>query len=130
MDQLVTEHTKERLETLFNALYLYDHPAFSLIAQPTKIPWLQFIPKQALDTSEQAAHIYGEIHKIAFYLQQKGFGHFNIAKIGNKHPNYHIHLVFRTEQDEQWPEAIWGQNLTQDRSTAQQLKALLADYFQ
>lgn len=129
MDQILSDHSAENLAQTFNAVYLYETDDYALIAQKTEIPWLQFIPKRAVDTADFAGKLYGEIHAIAFYLQQKGYGHFNVAKIGNKHPAYHIHLVFREKSDEVWPEAIWCQPIAQGTESAEKLKQDLKDYF-
>jgi len=129
MDQILSDHSPKHLEKTFNALFLHQTESYSVIAQKTEIPWLQFIPKQAIDSGEQAGNIYCDIHDIAFHLQRNGFGHFNIAKIGNKHPAYHIHLVFRDTTDEVWPDAIWCHAIQQSDATAENLKQQLAEYF-
>lgn len=130
MDIILQDHSKEQLEQIFQNHYLYDHPLYSLMANATKIPWLQFIPKQSLENREYAATLYGEIHKVAFALQAKGYGHFNLAKIGNKLPYYHIHLVFRKEGDEVWPDAIWcHEPLQKEEKQPERLKSDLADCF-
>lgn len=123
MDQIVTDHSPEHLEQLFNAIFIKSTDTYSLIAQKTTIPWLQFIPKIEMNEAQAIGALYGEIHAIAFDLQKReGFGHFNVAKIGNKHPAYHIHLVFREETDEAWPDAIWGRELTPSITQANALK--------
>ena len=130
MDIILPTHTPEKLEAIFENHYLYDHPLFSLMAEATQIPWLQFIPKQPLTDKDYAANLYGEIHQIAFFLQDQGYGHFNLAKIGNKLPYYHIHLVFRDETDEAWPDPIWCREpLSKDEAQPERLKKVLSDYF-
>jgi diadenosine tetraphosphate (Ap4A) HIT family hydrolase len=68
---------------------------------------------------------------VADHLKRKGLAeHFNVAKIGNKLPYYHIHLVFRKPNDEAWPEPIWcSENLTPNKEMQQKLKTLLADFY-
>ena len=109
MDQIVKDYSPENLEQLFDAQFLLNHPLFSVLAKKTEMKWLVIVPKEELKQNyEYSSKLYGEIHRLADHIQENGFGgHFNLAKIGNKHPNYHIHLVFRDEQDEAWPDAIW-----------------------
>lgn len=109
MDIILQDHSPENLEKTFDASFLLDHPLYSLLAKKTEIKWLVIIPKQEVKgNADYAGELYKEIHKLADFVQESGFGgHFNLAKIGNKHPNYHIHLVFRDEADEAWPDAIW-----------------------
>lgn len=109
MDQIIENHNPEFLEELFAASFILKHPLFSVLAKNTEMKWLVIVPKQEVkDNPTYAGELYAEIHRLADHIQQSGFGgHFNLAKIGNKHPNYHIHLVFRDEQDEAWPDAIW-----------------------
>jgi diadenosine tetraphosphate (Ap4A) HIT family hydrolase len=63
-------------------------------------------------------------------LRSEGFGeHYNIAKIGNKLPYYHIHLVMRNQNDQAWPETIWGLDLKEDVSVIERFKTCLEQYF-
>lgn len=110
MDIIVKDHSPSHLEELFNGKFVLEHPLFSVLAKKTIIPWLVFVPKQEMNNGNTSyiGEVYAEIHKISEHLKKNGIdGHTNIAKIGNKHPNYHIHLVFRHENDEAWPDAIW-----------------------
>jgi len=131
MDIILPEHNKTLLEQTFNAVYLYDHPLFSLMAEPTEIPWLLVIPKQSLTERGYIEKLYGEIYRLIDAVQQAGFGpHFNLAKIGNKNPNQHIHLIFREEQDEVWPDAVWcHEPLKPCDDMPLKLQAALANYF-
>jgi diadenosine tetraphosphate (Ap4A) HIT family hydrolase len=133
LDKVIETHTPGELERLFENHFLYDHPLYSLMAEPTEIPWMQFIPKINTDDAQAVGELYGEIHSVAFYLQRhfpERYGHFNVAKIGNKCPYYHIHLVFRTERDEAWPNPIWCQEpLSQNPKSVKQLQEDLRDFF-
>lgn len=133
MDQIVENHSPEHLESLFDALFVYEHKLFSLLAKKTEMKWLVIVPKQEIvgrENNEYAGHLYGEIHRLADFIQEQDFGgHYNLAKIGNKHPNYHIHLVFRDEQDEAWPDAIWcHEPLKQSTKNAQKFVELIKLY--
>jgi len=111
MDLILADHSPENLETTFDCIYLYDHPLYSLLAEKTEIKWLLVIPKQGLDANnnlEYVQELYGAIYQLIAFMQANKIGkHFNIAKIGNKNPNQHIHLIFREESDEAWPNEVW-----------------------
>lgn len=132
MDIIVKDHSIEHLEKLFNAHFVLEHPLFSALAKNTEIPWLVFIPKQSMakDNIHYVGQVYAAIHEIAYLLQEHGItGHTNIAKIGNKHPNYHIHLVFRDESDEAWPDAIWcHEPLKEGNKNTNAIKQALKNY--
>ncbi len=108
MDNVIAEHTPILLEKTFDSIYLFDHPLYSLLAEKTALPWLLVIPKQALKERSYIEKLYGEIYQMIDVLQKAGFGpHYNIAKIGNKSPNLHMHIIFRDTEDEVWPDAAW-----------------------
>ncbi len=109
MDIIVTDHSVENLEAKYENKHLYTTKDYSLMCEETVIPWLQIIPNRSLaEDTEYAAFLYKEAHDIANKLVKEGFPkHINIAKIGNKLPYYHIHIVFREERDEAWPEPVW-----------------------
>jgi len=131
MDIILPEHHPKLLEQTFDAKYLYDHPLYSLMAEPTALPWLLVIPKQSLTEPAYIEKLYGEIYRLIHVLQQAGFGpHFNLAKLGNQNPHLHIHIIFRTEADEVWPSPVWcHEPLTTDNQMPATLKAALSDYF-
>lgn len=131
MDIIIQDHSPENLEKIYENKFLYQTEIYSLMCEETDIPWLQFIPNRELSDTDYAARIYGEIYRVADHLKRKGLAeHFNIAKIGNKLPYYHIHLVFRKPNDEAWPEPIWcSENLTPNKEMQQKLKTLLADFY-
>lgn len=107
MDIIVTDHSKENLEKIYGNQLVFQHNLFSIMAETTAIPWLQFIPNRTVDV-DYLATLYTEAFKLGEHLKKEGFGEIcNIAKIGNKLPYYHIHLVMRTQNDEAWPEPVW-----------------------
>jgi len=131
MDIILPEHTAELLEQTFDAHFLYDHPLYSVMAEPTELPWILVIPKQPLTDRTYIEKLYGEIYQLVEILQQAGFGpHFNLAKIGNKNPNQHIHVIFRQEDDEVWPDAVWCHEPVKASSEMpEKLRQALASYF-
>lgn len=133
MDFILPHHSPAVLEQTFDAAYLYDHPLYSLMAERTELTWFLIIPKQTLQLNlGYVQNLYGEIYRLIDFIQANGLGkHFNIAKIGNKNPNQHIHLIFREEGDEIWPDAVWCHEplkANQDKPLA--LKAALQVFFE
>ncbi len=130
MDIIVTDHSKENLEQKYGNKLVYQNTEFSIMCEETAIPWLQFIPNRTID-EHYIAMLYTEAFKLGKYLKKKGFGEFcNLAKIGNKLPFYHIHLVMRNKTDEAWPEPVWCKdNLTLDKKSLKTLKNSVNDYF-
>ena len=134
MDIILSDHTPQNLETTFNSVFLYDHPLYSLLAKQTDMTWLLVIPKQSLEGTEQLEYVknlYGEIYRLISFIQENEIGqHFNIAKIGNKLPYQHIHLIFRENTDEVWPDAVWcHEPLIASEETAVMLKNRLAEFY-
>ncbi|MBN2865584.1 MAG: hypothetical protein JXK16_06210 [Thiotrichales bacterium] len=134
MDIILSDHTPQNLETTFNSVFLYDHPLYSLLAKQTEMTWLLVIPKQSLEGSAQLEYVqnlYGEIYRLIGFIQDDDIGqHFNIAKIGNKLPYQHIHLIFRENTDEVWPDAVWcHEPITASEETPKMLKKALAAFY-
>ncbi|BBP46615.1 hypothetical protein THMIRHAS_19880 [Thiosulfatimonas sediminis] len=109
MDQVVTDHSPENLSTLFPGTQMVaELPFFSILAKETRVPWLIFIPKYPLENINSTLLLYGQIHRLIEALREmNGMGHYNLAKIGNKNEWLHMHLVFRSEHDEAWPDPVW-----------------------
>lgn len=134
MDYILDDHSVQNLEKTFDSIFLYDHDLYSLMAEKTEMKWLLVIPKQELDADtnfEYIGRLYGSIYQLIAYMQKQGIGqHFNLAKIGNKSPNQHIHLVFRETEDEAWPDAIWcHEPLKPSNKTPEKLKQALKDFY-
>ena len=135
MDIILSDHTPKNLETTFNSVFLYDHPLYSLLAKETEIPWLLIIPKQPLQGQTQLTYVgdlYSEIYRLIDWMAQTQIGqHFNLAKLGNKLPYQHIHLIFREENDEVWPDPVWcHEPLSPSNQTAHTLKTALKGFYQ
>lgn len=132
MDTIIENHDPKYLEDTYENHFLFQNNDFSIMCESTQVPWLQLIPNKPLTDATYIGTIYQTLYKLGEHLKQDGFGtHFNVAKIGNKLPFYHIHLVMRSTDDEIWPEAIWCcNNLTQDNEIHLKLKAAVQSFFQ
>lgn len=134
MDLILSDHSVTNLEQTFDSIYLYDHPLYSLMAEKTEMKWLLVIPKQTLNATDNLNYVeklYGAIYQLIAFMQENNIGqHFNLAKIGNKNPNQHIHLIFREDNDEVWPDAVWCHEPLQASSmTPETLKLALAPFY-
>lgn len=135
MDFILNDHSQKNLEATFDSLYLYDHPLYSLMAEKTEMKWLLVVPKKTLDGSKNLPYIqelYGAIYELIAFIQANQIAeHFNIAKIGNKNPNQHIHLIFREQNDEVWPDAVWcHEPLKSSLETPEKLREALKPFYQ
>lgn len=132
LDVVVNDHNPQNLEKIFNAKFVYQNPHYSLLIKETQIKWFVLIPNQTMsgENSEYIKSFYGSAYQLADHLKAKGFGqHYNLAKIGNKLPYLHIHLVFRSEEDEAWPDAIWcHEPLKPGSVTALELKSIIEGF--
>jgi|ACQI01.1.fsa_nt_gi diadenosine tetraphosphate (Ap4A) HIT family hydrolase len=132
LDQLIEDHSPENLEIVFDSIYLYKNDFYSLLAKKTEMPWLIIIPKQDVNGQniEFVKGLYSSIYLLADFLQEKGLGkHYNLAKIGNKNPFHHLHLIFRDENDEVWPDAVWcHEPLKASSKTTSKLNSLLSTF--
>lgn len=131
MDTIIDNHDPDHLEHIYGNHFLFQNADFSIMAESTAIPWVQLIPNRPLEDAEYIGRIYATLYALGEFLKAQGLGeHFNVAKIGNKLPYYHIHLVMRSRTDEAWPEAIWCmESLTQDMDSPKTLKKLVNDFF-
>ena len=93
-----------------------------------RFPWVLLIPRipglsQWLDVPNASQHvILDEIHHVNTAIQQ----HFkpekiNLATIGNKVDQLHIHCVARYADDAAWPGVVWGHGTRQPYDTLARL---------
>ena len=82
-------------------------------------PWLLLIPRQPnlrdwIDLSfEDQIQLQREINQMANVLKgQFPCEKLNIASLGNKTPQLHIHVIARTSQDPAWPNPVWNTQAT------------------
>jgi diadenosine tetraphosphate (Ap4A) HIT family hydrolase len=99
-----------------DCLEIGDFPLCKILLMNTRLfPWLILVPKREgvselfdLSTKDRAICAV-EINMIAehlkSYLKAKKM---NIAALGNKTPQLHIHVIARFENDAAWPNPVWG----------------------
>lgn len=91
-------------------------PLCSVVLETKSYPWILLIPRRPnvlqmnhlseLDQQQLMTEI-----RIASGIMEKLFptDRLNVAAIGNKTPQLHVHIISRTKSDPLWPETVWGQ---------------------
>ena len=120
-----------RLEA--DSVFLFDLPLSQCrLMNAKEFPWLLLIPRHAnlkdwIDLSfEDQIQLQREINHVAEKLKacfpcEK----LNIASLGNKIPQLHIHVIARLSSDIAWPNPVWGVKTTR-YSTSEGLEIILA----
>ncbi len=98
-----------------NKIFLKDYPLCKVLLENEKnYPWILLIPKRPhvsklmdLSPNDQL-----ELLKELDHVQKVLWNLFtptqiNVAAIGNKTPQLHIHVIARFENDPAWPGVIW-----------------------
>lgn len=90
-----------------------------------RYPWLLLVPQrpdivEILDLSAaERAELMAETAAAATALRHLFSPYkLNIAAIGNRVPQLHMHVVARFEADEAWPEPVWGRGTPQPYAEA------------
>ena len=99
----------------------------TVLLEDKEIPWILLIPK--IENALQITDLYfddqiallREINLCSSAMKNSfECDQLNIASIGNKTPQLHIHIVCRTKKDPLWPQAVWDkeiQNLSEIEKT-------------
>ena len=86
-----------------------------LLTDDRRFPWLLLVPRRAevreladLDGADRH-HLMDEIHAASEILRRLYHpAKLNVAAIGNKVPQLHVHVIARQTDDALWPETVWG----------------------
>lgn len=95
--------------------HICDLGLCTVLMENKEFPWLFLVPmrnniRQIHQLSElDQAQLMREINQACVIMD----GLFspevlNVASIGNKTPQLHIHIIARSTNDSLWPEAVWG----------------------
>jgi diadenosine tetraphosphate (Ap4A) HIT family hydrolase len=102
------------LKQFESKMHLTDLKLCRVLLNNTKLPWVFLIPMRP--GVVQMNHLSGEdqlqlMREIGIVSDaiEKIFpcDRLNVAAIGNKTPQLHVHVICRTENDECWPETVW-----------------------
>ena len=86
-----------------------------LLANDANYPWLILVPRlpglvELIDLEENAqVQLLGEIAASARALKRvTECDKLNIAALGNRVPQLHVHVIARRRSDAAWPKPVWG----------------------
>ncbi|MDR2067915.1 MAG: HIT domain-containing protein [Holosporaceae bacterium] len=95
-----------------------DFPLCRVLMENKEFPWILLIPRRS--NIRQMNQLCGEDRlqlmeeiTVASNLMEKLFPTdiLNVAAIGNKTPQLHIHIISRKMDDSLWPEVVWGRQM-------------------
>ncbi|MEM6712717.1 MAG: HIT family protein [Pseudomonadota bacterium] len=86
-----------------------------LVMRDARFPWIVLVPKRGglfdlvdLTPTDESA-VMADQRAVAERLKREtGCDKLNIASLGNKVRQLHIHIIARFENDEAWPGPVWG----------------------
>lgn len=126
---------------LIKKIFITDLPLCRILLEDEKhYPWLFLVPRQPnisrmmdLSPSDQL-----QLLKELDFVQRIMWEEFqptqlNVAAIGNKTPQLHIHVIARYSNDPAWPHTVWDHSVRSrydeslKNSRTERLKALLSD---
>ncbi len=108
----------ELLDSFKREEFITDLKLSSIFLENKEIPWILLVPRvenvrQITDlTFEyqvsllQEINFCSEVMKNLFECDQ-----LNIASIGNKTPQLHVHIVCRNKRDPLWPQTVWDKDM-------------------
>ena len=109
-----------------------------LFSSKNGMPWILLVPRREntiqinhLNVEDQA-QLFKEID-LASEIMEKSFpcDRLNVAAIGNKTPQLHVHIICRVEGDQCWPGVIWDTKLDNlEESAAAAQVAMLKNTFE
>ena len=111
--------------------HLIDLPLCKVFLENEKhYPWLLLVPKKnnvkkIIDLSLEDQIVLTQEMALAQTLLWDLFSptQINVAALGNKTPQLHIHVIARFENDPAWPEAVWDHPVKKTY-TEEELEAL------
>ena len=85
-----------------------------LLLDNALVPWFILVPEtdktelHQLDADIQS-RVLAEINRVSLWLEQNfEVDKLNVAMIGNKVPQMHIHVIGRNRNDYCWPGVVWS----------------------
>jgi len=126
---------------LVKKIFITDLPLCRVLLEDEKnYPWLFLVPRQ-INTSriiDLSVTDQLQLMKELDFVQRVMWEEFkpaqlNVAAIGNKTPQLHIHVIARYINDPAWPNTVWDHSIrshydeNKKRSITQRLKLLLSE---
>jgi diadenosine tetraphosphate (Ap4A) HIT family hydrolase len=105
----------ELLPSLAKKIHLCDLPLCSALLEDEKnYPWLILVPRRLALTNllsvaeEDRSQLWDEVWMAQQVLSDLFHPtQLNVASIGNKTPQLHIHVIARFSSDLAWPHTVW-----------------------
>lgn len=108
----------ELLDSFKKKPHIADLKLSRVLMEDKEYPWILLIPMrenvlQIDELSESDRFQLMEEIQFSSKIMNKLFSpdRLNIAAIGNKTPQLHIHIIARKETDPLWPETVWGKDM-------------------
>lgn len=107
-----------------------------LLHRNAVVPWFILVPLSSANKFRELYELPVELRtnldlltdRISQYLLKKqGADKINTAAIGNLVNQLHLHVIGRSENDECWPQTIWGNLKSQQAYDDHQLEKITAD---
>jgi diadenosine tetraphosphate (Ap4A) HIT family hydrolase len=127
------------LDSLKKKPFIADLPLCTVLMEDKEFPWILLIPRRSNVvqinqlTEEDQIQLVREIN-VSSNIMEKLFvtDRLNVAAIGNKTPQLHIHIISRTQNDSLWPETVWGQKMEilQERNLIERREKLINSFAQ
>lgn len=107
--------TFELHPNLVKKTWIHDFPLCSVLLEDEKhYPWLLLVPRKfqvsrVIDLSlEDQGQLIKELDIVQKILWEKfSPTQLNVAAIGNKTPQLHVHVIARFQNDPAWPGTVW-----------------------
>lgn len=106
------------LDAFKNKEFICNLDLSTVLLEDKEIPWILLIPRvenarQITDLSfEDQITLLKEINLCSSVMKNLfECDQLNIASIGNKTPQLHVHIVCRTKKDFLWPQAVWDKEI-------------------
>ena len=93
---------------------IYENDLVYIEIEPSQIPWLKIFTKDgSKELSECNNQTKQEIFRLLDIIEKKMIEFYNptkinIASFGNYLPKVHFHIMARFEEDDYFPEPMWG----------------------
>ena len=108
----------ELIEAFQRKPHITDLKLCRVLMEDKIFPWILLIPMRENViqmnhlSEEDSLQLMKEIN-FASNIMESLFptDRLNVAAIGNKSPQLHVHIICRTKDDPFWPETIWGQKM-------------------
>ena len=101
-------------EKLLHYKNVIELPLCTVLLNFTELPWIFLVPRRMnivqmnqLEINDQL-QLMKEISWMSNIMENLfQCDRLNVAAIGNKTPQLHVHIICRSENDGYWPETVW-----------------------